>query len=166
MAIKEIINRRSVREYRSKKVSDQGIAEIIKAGQFAPSARHNMAVEFIVIRKQETKDKIFEICQDYQNFIKKAPVLIVSVTDVTKTTMPIQDLSVASENMFLQATALGLGTVWKNLRPELSEKVLKLLNVPDNHIAINIIPVGYPAKKVEPHIDKDFNTGKIHQEKW
>lgn len=166
MVIKEIINRRSVREYAPRIVSDENIVEIIKAGQFAPSAHHNMAVEFIVIRAQETKDKIFEICQEFQDFVKKAPVLIIPVTDKTKSLLSVQDLSVASENMFLQATALGLGTVWKNLQTDWVKKILKLLNVPKNYIAINMIPVGYPAKKAEPHTDKDFSSEKIHQEKW
>jgi nitroreductase len=166
MVIKEIINRRSVREYAPKIVSDDDILEIIKAGQFAPSAHHNMVVEFIIIRAQETKDKIFEICREFQDFVKKAPVLIILVTDKKKSVLTVQDLSVVSENMFLQATALGLGTVWKNLQPDWAKKILAFLNVPKNYIAINMIPVGYPAKKTEPHIDKDFGSEKIHQEKW
>ncbi len=141
MIIKEILNRRSVREYKDKEVSDGHIAEIIKAGQFAPTARHNQAVEFMVIKNQKTKDAVFEIVG--QEFVKMAPVLIVPASDTTKSTnLAIQDLSLASENMFLQATALGLGTVWKNIRPEWEEKVKKLLGIPEKYKIINIIPIG------------------------
>ena len=93
MVIKEILNRRSVREYKSEQIPEEYLIEIIKAGQFAPSAKHNKAIEFIVIRDQETKDKIFEIVG--QDFVKEAPVLIIPVTDTTKTNCPVQDLSVA-----------------------------------------------------------------------
>jgi nitroreductase len=166
MIVKEIINRRSVREFKSKNVPQEYIIEIIKAGQFAPTARHNQAVEFIVVKNQETKNKIFEIVD--QNFVKEAPVLIIPVTDTTKTNCPVQDLSVASENMFLQATTLGLGTVWKALKPEFNEpkKIKKLLGIPEQYMAINIIPVGYPKKEPEPHTDKNFDNKKIHQERW
>lgn len=166
MIIKEILNRRSVREYRSDAVSKKYIIEIIKSGQFAPSAKHNKAIEFVVVKKQETKDKIFEIAG--QEFVKKAPVLIIPVSDTTKTNCPIEDLSVASENMFLQATTLGLGTVWKALKPEWkeAEKIKKLLGIPEQYTAINIIPVGYPKNKPEPHSDKDFDDKKIHEEHW
>ena len=142
------------------------ITEIIKAGQFAPSARHNQAVEFIAIKNQKTKGKIFEIVG--QEFIKEAPVLIIPVTDITKTNCPIQDLSVASENIFLQATALGLGTVWKALKSEFNEteKVKKLLGIPKQYTAINIIPLGFPKDKPESHTEKDFDAKKIHEEKW
>ncbi len=164
MIIKEILNRRSVREYKPEAIPREYIVEIIKAGQFAPTASNNRAVEFIVIKNQKTKDDIFEIVG--QEFIKEAKVLIVPVIDITKTPCPVQDLSVASENMFLQATALGLGTVWRNLKPELEEKVKKLLGIPQRYKTINIIPVSFPKEKPKPHDDKDFVEKKIHKEKW
>lgn len=166
MIIKEISNRRSVREYRLEEVPEKYIMEIIKAGQFAPTARHNQAVEFIIIRNQETKDKIFGIVS--QEFVKRAKVLIIPVTDTTKTNCPVQDLSVASENMFLQATALGLGTVWKNLKQEFAEdeKIKEIIGIPEQYKVINIIPLGYPKIKPEPHSDSDFEGNKIHKERW
>ena len=164
MIIKEISNRRSVREYKPDDVADELIIEIIKAGQFAPTAKNNQAVEFVVVRNQETKEKIFEIVG--QEYVKEAPVLIIPVIDETKSILPIQDLSVASENIFLQAVALGLCTVWKSIRPEWKDGVKQLLKIPENFLAINIIPVGYPKNKIEPHADADFSDKKIHREKW
>jgi len=172
MILHAIKNRRSVREYKSKLVSDKDILEIIKAAQFAPSARHNMAVEFIVIKEQKTKEAICEIInanrqfKTNQDYVKNVPVLLIPVTDKNKTEMPIQDLSVASENIFLQAAVLGLGTVWKNIWPEIEEEMKKLLGLPINFTLINIIPIGYPQEKIEPHSDKDFSQKKIHYEKW
>lgn len=155
-----------MREYQEKTVPEEDITEIIKAGQFAPTANNNQAIEFIVVRDQQTKDKIFEIVG--QEFVKEAPVLIIPVSDSAQTNCPVQDLSVTSENMFLQATALGLGTVWKALKAEDAEeeKIKKLFGIPEQYMAINIIPVGYPKEKPIPHPDKDFNAKKIHHEKW
>jgi len=166
MVIKEIANRRSVREYKIDAIPEEYIIEIIKAGQFAPSARHNLAIEFVVVKNQETKNRIFEIVG--QEFIKQAAVLIIPATDTTKTNCPVEDLSVASENMFLQATALGLGSVWKAIKKEFNEeeKIKKLLGIPQQFKAVNIIPVGYPKEKPEPRSDKDFDGKKIHQESW
>ena len=164
MVTKEIQNRRSVREYKPDAVPKEHIFEIIKAGQFAPTARHNQAVEFVIVENQETKDKVFEIVG--QEFVKEAKVLIIPVSDTTKSDFTIQDLSVASENMFLQATALELGTVWKNLQAEKEDKLKNLLGIPERYKAINIIPVGYPKEKPEPHTDKDFDEKKIHKERW
>jgi nitroreductase len=92
--------------------------------------------------------------------------LIIPATDITKSILPVQDLSVASENMFLQATALGLGTVWKNLQPEWADQIKKLLNIPEKYMVINIVPVGYPKNVVAPHTDADFNIEKTHKDSW
>ena len=153
-----------MRDYSAKMVSMKEIAEIIKAGQFAPTARDNRAIGFVIITRQEMKDKIFEVAG--QEFLRNAKVLIIPAIDSEKTDCPVQDLSVATENMFLQAAALGLGTVWKNLQPDWAKKIKKLLRIPEKYKIINIIPVGYPLNKPQAHTDKDFDKKKMHEEKW
>jgi nitroreductase len=118
----------------------------------------------VVIRNQETKDKIFEIVG--QEYVKQAAALIIPANDSEKSMLPDRDIAVASENMFLQATALGLGTVWKHLTPEWTEKIKSLLKIPEKFAIINVIPVGYPKTQPEPHTDQDFSPEKIHQENW
>lgn len=166
MLIKEIINRRSVREYKSDAVSDELILEIIKAAQFAPTAVNNRSVEFIVVKDQSIKNKLDEILESKQEYVKKVPVIIVPIVDTKASLLPVQDLAVASENIFLQAAAFGLGTVWKNVRAEPALKIKTLLNIPAHFTLANIIPVGYPLTPPEPHTDSDFSTDKIHYEKF
>jgi len=166
MILKEILNRRSIRKYKPDPVPQEYIIDIIKAGQFAPTAHNNRAVEFVVVKDQGMKKRIFGILD--KDFVKEAQALIVPATDGEKTNCPVQDLSVASENMFLQATALGLGTVWKNLKAEFDEeaKIKEILGIPKQYRVINIIPVGFPAENPGPYSDKDFSPEKIHEEKW
>ena len=166
MIIKEILNRRSVRDFKPDIVGDESIMEIIKAAQFAPTARDNRAVEFIVIREQATKDQLDVILESQQEYVKIAPVIIIPVIDTEKSVLSTQDLSIASENIFLQATAEGLGTVWKNVNPAQAGEIKKLMKIPDNFTLINIIPVGYSDEKLDPHSDEEFKTEKIHNEKW
>lgn len=164
MIIKEIVNRRCIREYKPQEVSKEAVLEIIKAAQFAPTASNNRAVEFIVVKDQIMKDRLFEVIG--QEFVKKASALIVLATDTTKTPCPIQDLAAAAENMLLQATALGLGAVWKNVRPEWSDQVKKLLGIPENFLVNVMIPVGYPNESKPFHTEADFDQNKIHDENW
>lgn len=165
MVIDVIKKRRAIRKYKLDPVSDEDIKEIVKAAQFAPTGHGNKAVEFIIIKNQETKNKIFEVIG--QDFIKEAPVLIVPVVDPGKSVLSVQDLSIASAHMFLQATALGLGTVWKNLlSDDWEEKVKVILGIPAGFRAINIIPAGYPAEELAEHSDEEFSEKKIHNEKW
>lgn len=168
MTIEAIKNRRSVREYKNNPVADEDITEIIKAAEFAPTAHGVRAIEFIVIRNQKTKDQLFEITATAlsQDFVKNAPVILIPVTDTKKAKLPVQDLSVASENAFLEAASRGLGTVWKNIYDNQVPKIKELLDIPENYILINIIPIGYPKTSPAPKSDSDFDAGKIHLEKW
>jgi len=166
MVLKEIINRRSVREFKPDPVPDAAIQEIIKAAQYAPTSRNNRSVEFIIIKEQITKEKIFKLAVPEQPFIKEAPILIVPVTNPAKTNQPVQDLSLATQNIFLQATALKLGSVWKNLKPPVAGEIKKLLSIPEQYLIINIIPLGYPKEPITPHTEDEFEPKKIHHERW
>ncbi|MEI7621761.1 MAG: nitroreductase family protein [Candidatus Moraniibacteriota bacterium] len=162
MLLKAIQNRRSFRIYKSEPVSDELVSDVIKAAQFAPTAHDKRAIEFVVIRDQATKDAIFAIVD--QEYVKEAPVLVAPVA-TDQATLPVEDLSVASAQMFLQATELGLGSVWKHLSAK-EDEVKKILGVPQNFRMINLIPLGFPNEEKPPHSDEEFISEKIHQEKW
>jgi len=164
--IDPILKRRSVREYKNDPVAHTDIEEIIKAGEFAPTAVDNRAVEFVVIKSEEGRKALYDIIEPKQDFIKEAPVLIIPVISPKKSVLPIQDLSVASENIFIQATAMGLGTVWRNIDPKTAEKMKSYLKIPEEYVLINLIPLGYAETEPEPHSDKDFSGEKIHYEAW
>lgn len=167
MIIDAIIKRRSIRDYKSESVPPALLEEIIKAAQFAPTSRGNRAVEFIVVTDKKLKEKILAITPPpKQDFILNAPLLIIPVTDTTKTTNAIQDLSLATAHILLQATALGLGGVWKNIRPQATREIMKLLKIPKNFWLINLIPIGYPASQLESHQDSEFDNKKIHYNFW
>ncbi|MFH0937133.1 MAG: nitroreductase family protein [Candidatus Daviesbacteria bacterium] len=159
----EIVKRRSIRKYKSDTPSDEDITEIIKAAQFAPSGRNTKPWEFYVVKSKETREKLAQSLG--QGFIAEAPVLIVPCADPEKSNLLIQDLSATSENIFLQATNLGLGTVWKNVPEEKMDEVKEIIGIPENFIVINLIPVGYPAEGLPAHSEADFDPEKIHWEK-
>ncbi len=164
MILKEIRLRRSIRNYKKDIVPDELIAELIKAAQFAPNSHHNRSWEFIIIKNADTKKTLYELLG--QGYLKEAPVLILPLIDTTKSLRPIQDLSLASGNIFIQAASIGLGTVWKNIPDGKRAEIKELLKIPKDFLVINIIPVGFPKTKRRPHTDKDFDPKKIHYETW
>ena len=163
MIIESIKKRRSFRTYKTDMVSDEMVDEVIKAAQFAPTAYGTGAIEFVVIKDRKTKEDILAIVG--QEYIVEAPVLIIPIA-TSEAKLPVQDLSVTSENIFLQAASMGLGTVWKNMAPEWEEKVKQLLGVPQDFRAINIIPLGFPNEEKPEHSDAEFDAKKMHAEKW
>lgn len=146
-----IKKRHSVRSFDSKKDVAEGLVEkMIEAANCAPSAGGIYPTNFIVIRDQETKNRIAEAALG-QDFIAKAPVVIVVISDLEKTASQygergrnlyaIQDAAVATENLLLAATALGFSTCWVGAFNE--EEVKKILKLKNNIRPLTIIPIGY-----------------------
>ncbi len=163
MIIESIKKRRSIRAYKSDAILDDVIHEIIAAAQLAPTVHGTRAIEFIVITDQKMKDNLFAIVG--QEYVKEVPALIMPVA-TEQSMLPVQDLSVASQNIFLQATEMGLGSVWKNISPEWEVHVKTILGIPDNCRVINLIPIGVSDEEVAEHTDDAFSVKKIHNEKW
>lgn len=163
-----IINRRSIRKYTNQAVSDDTIAQLIRAGMYAPSAGNQQSWEFMVIKSKETLLKITEV-HPYSQMLKGVGVAIVVCGNLQKEKYKdfwVQDCSAATQNILLAAQALGLGAVWLGVYP-LMDRVnglVKLLHLPQDIMPLSIIPIGYPAEQRE--VPKRYNEDYIHHEKW
>jgi Nitroreductase len=83
-----------------------------------------------------------------------------------KSILPVQDLSIAIENIFIQITEMGLGSFWKNVLPSETDNIRLAFNIPDNYRILSVLPIGYPARETKDHSDTEFDATKIHWNKW
>ncbi|MGC8765060.1 MAG: nitroreductase family protein [Brevinematia bacterium] len=163
-----ILKRRSIRDYKSKPISERLIRKILLAGMAAPSSWGSKPWAFVVIKNRKILDEIAKR-HGYANMCKKAPcvILVCGVPENMKEAdfLP-QDCAAATENMLLEATGLGLGSVWIGLYPkdERMRLLRELAGVPENVIPFSLVVIGYPNEKKEPH--REFYTEKVHYEKW
>lgn len=144
--------RRSVRSFQDQDVPDATIARVITAGTLAPTAGNMQAWYFYVIREEYLRKKLAEAALS-QDFIAKAPVVIVVCADLERAQAAykdrgvelyaIQDAAVASQNMLLTITAMGLGGCWVGAFDEAA--VADLLDLPGHHRPVTIMPLGVPA---------------------
>ena len=75
-----ISNRKSVRNYSEKHISDEDLRTILEAGRLAPSWMNVQSWKFILIKSQENKDLLSELSIGQQQ-VKNADALIVCVAD-------------------------------------------------------------------------------------
>ncbi len=118
-----ILNRKSIRAYRSTPVSDDNLAQIIEAGRWAPNAG---PFQISVVRNaallKKINDRTHNAMLDSTNeFLRQraslpgyqplyeAPVVIL-LSGPDNTPFPIHNTVLAAENMLLMSTGLGLGT--------------------------------------------------------
>lgn len=156
-ALEAIMTRTSIRDYSDRQLSEQQIDTLLRAAMAAPTAGNKQPWRFVVIKDKKILEEISDNFRPIQ-MARKAPVAIVVCGDTTATFEGqgvgywIQDASAATENMLIAAHAMGLGAVWCGIYP-LSERVetlSKLLDLPENVLPLNVVPIGYPAEDPAP----------------
>lgn len=152
-----IHNRKSVRHFTGEPVSKEQIEALLRAGMAAPTAANRQPWVFYVVTQRETLDALGEQLP-YAKMLSQVGTAIVVCGDMEKAgnlkekDYWVQDCSAASENILLAAESLGLGAVWTAAFPydDRTAVVKKALNLPENHIPLNVIPVGYPTGEDKP----------------
>ena len=81
MLLDLIETRQSVRKYSSKKIPDNVLKNILKAGYLAPSWMNSQPWKFILIKNPETKKLLSEL-SNFQPHVANADALIVCVADL------------------------------------------------------------------------------------
>ena len=144
-----ILKRRSIRGFQKKQVSHDEIELMLKAAMAAPSACNLQPWAFIVADEPELLENLKK-CTGQGSY--NAPLFIV-VCGINKH-IPWkdegwrQDCGGAIENILLEATELGLGSVCVGAFDELA--VRKLLDIPEGVHPICMVEIGYPAYEKEP----------------
>ena len=139
MQIQEAIEkRRSIRHYVDKKIKEEDIARILKAGTLAPSA-HNKQPWFIhVVESQKTKEQIADILiqkedesiKNTARIMKESSVLFIIFEEKTDLSVKMQHQSIGAfmENMCLEATELGIGSLWIGHILEVEKEIKELFH--------------------------------------
>lgn len=159
MTAKEcILNRRSIRKFKSDAVDHELLKGIIETASYAPSWKHTQITRYVAVEgalKDKIADEGTQMFPNNGNIIKNAPMLI-AVTiikgrsgyerDGSFTTgrgdgWQMYDAGVASQTFCLAAHEAGLGTVIMGIfdRPIVSS----LLQIPEDRELVALIPIGY-----------------------
>ena len=161
----EIFKRISVRKFEDRPVEQEKIEQILRAAMAAPSAANQQPWEFYVVRDREIIKQLSKASL-YARPAAAAPVVIVPCMKTEglrfKETAAI-DLSIATENILLEITSLGLGAVWLGIAPteDRMKKVEDALGIDTEKLrAFALVPLGYPA---EERAQQDrFDETRIH----
>ena len=137
----------STRSYTDQKVEKEKLEKILEAAHVAPTAANLQPVRLIVVQSGEGLEKIGKAANIYG-----APLAIIVCTDHSKVwTRPFDkkqtadiDASILTDHMMLQATELGLGSVWVcYFTPDV---LCREFDLPADLEPINILAVGYAGE--------------------
>ncbi|MFB6291206.1 MAG: nitroreductase family protein [Candidatus Bipolaricaulia bacterium] len=143
-----IKRRRSVRSYKDEEVPRTLLEDIMKSVRMAPSASNRQDWKFVIVDDESVKDQIYRAANE-QSFVREAPVVIAGVATDPDEMMSCEvnagtvDLSIALDHLTLRAAEEGLGTCWVGAFDQ--EKTKEILEIPENHKVISLVPLGYPT---------------------
>lgn len=164
MSLDQIIKqRRSIRKYKKKPVSNEQIQLLIQAAVEAPSWKNSQTARYHVITSQPLLNEFKERClpEFNQENCKDAPVLIVTTFIKNRSGFErdgtasnelangwgCYDLGLHNQNMILKATELGLSTLIMGIRDE--NKIREMLNIPVEETIVSVIALGYKDIEVD-----------------
>ena len=145
MNVLDIAKKRySVRAYKNKPVEKEKLDKILACAHVAPTAANLQPVKLLVVQDKERLKSIAKagniynaplaiiVCADHSNAWKR-PFDNKQTTDI--------DAAILTDHMMLQATELGLGTVWVCFfKPDIIKQEFSL---PDHLEPVYIIANGY-----------------------
>ena len=121
----------------------------------------------IVLTDRDLLVRITEI-HPYAKMLLEAPAAIVVCGNMNQKHKDfwIQDCSAAVQNMLLEATHQGLGSVWLGVYPRQDriDGLTKMFNLPESVIPFAVVALGYAKEPLSP-VDR-FNPAYIHRNEW
>jgi len=161
-----IYTRQSVRDFTDEPVTAEQVEAMLQAAMAAPSAQNLQPWHFVVVRKRKTLGMLAQV-HKYAYMLDKAPLAIVVCGDQEVSERHwVEDTCVATQNLLLAATALGLGGVWISLYPKKKHQksVRDLLDIPEHVGILCVLALGNPAEKRK--VRTKYDPECVHQEEW
>ncbi len=161
-----LLKRRSVRKFKQEKIGQEMIDKLLYYAMCAPSACNRQPWEFYVIEEEAVLAEL----KNASRFTNHDAPLAIVVAGNTERFLPrqmqdywAQDCASAITHILLEATNLGLGSLWCGLYPQedATERVRVILKAEETIIPMGLILLGYPDEFPEERTQ--YDEAKVHQ---
>jgi nitroreductase len=174
MTFHELISRRkSRRKFSEQTIESEKINLLINAALMSPTGKQKNHWDFVFIQDKNTLAQLANCKPHGSKLIAGAALAVVVIGDPAVSDTWIEDCSIASIYLQLQAEDLGLGSCWVQVdKREHSdshmsdEYVRRILNIPESKRVLSIIAIGYPADEKKPFDKNELLTERIHMERF
>ena len=168
-AMNNLLNRRSVRKYQDKQVTDELLDQVLTAGLFAPTGMNRQNIVMVAVRDKETRDQLMRmnaaVLGAQNDPFYSAPCVIVVLGDPENYPV-VENGSLVLGNLMNAAHAVGLGSCWIHRAKQMFETeegkaLLRKWGLKDTLIGIGNCILGYPAETPEARPRLDGRIVKI-----
>ena len=168
-----IKRRRSIRKFKNQLLSPEQVESLLKAALMAPSSKRSNSWQFVLVEDKEMLQKLAACKKNGAAFLESAALAIVVLANPMESDVWIEDASVASIFIQLQAEDLRLGSCWCQVRNretvsdgDSAQYVRDLLDIPYQLEVLSIIGVGYKDQERKAFDESNLQWEKIHIGKY
>ncbi len=168
-----LLERHSIRRYTDQPIDADAVKTILEAALLAPSSKSARPWFFIAVEDKDTLQRLSMCKTAGAVSLKNAAFAVVVASDPERSDAFIEDTSVAAVMMQLQASALGIGSCWVQVRNrfagdgEPSQSIVQeILGIPECYPVECIVTFGYSAETRRPVDPSKLLWEKIHIGKW
>ncbi len=178
-----ILNHRSIRKYKSDKISEDILDIILKAGIRASNTGNMQAYSIIVTQDENKKAELLPLHFN-QEAVEQAPLILTFCADLNRFTKwcklrkakPVYDnflwfytasidAVITAQNCALAAEAEGLGICYMGTTNYTAERIIEVLNLPKGVIPVTTLTIGYPDET--PYLtDRLPDKAVVHYETY
>ncbi|MCI5742257.1 MAG: nitroreductase family protein [Bacteroides sp.] len=165
--------RRSMRKFTSEELAPEEVVTLLKAALMSPTSKRSNSWQFIAVDDKETLDKLSRCKEHGAAFLADAALAIVVMADPLASDVWIEDASVASILIQLQAEDMGLGSCWIQVRERFTatgmssdEYVHGILDIPLQLQVLSIIAIGHKGMERKPFDEEHLQWEKVHINKY
>ena len=165
-AMKNLLERRSIRKYKETQVPDELLDQVLEAGLYAPSGMNTQNIVMVAVRDKETRDLLSRLNAAVMGRegdpFYGAPCVIVVLGNEEKY-LAVENGSLVLGNLQNAAHALGLGSCWIHRAYQVFEspegkELLKKWGLPEHFRGVGNCILGFAAE--EPAL-KERLDGRI-----
>ena len=168
-----IKNRRSMRKFTEEELSQEQVVTLLKAALMSATSKRSNSWQFIAVDDKEILKQLAHCKEQASSFIADAALAIVVTADPLASDVWIEDASIASILIQLQAEDLGLGSCWVQVRERQAangmpsdEFVREVLDIPLQLQVLSIIAIGHKGMERKPFNEDHLQWEKIHINKF
>ncbi|MCL2791397.1 MAG: nitroreductase family protein [Desulfobulbus sp.] len=173
MLIDLLRTRRSVRKFTEQPIAPETIDLLVEAALRSPSSKGNSPWELIVVTNRETLQQLAVAKAHGAAFLHGAPLAIVVCADPAKSDVWVEDAAIAATLIHLQATDLGLGSCWVQIRlrqrgdgSDAQAFLDDLLGLPAGMMVLAIVGIGHPVDIKSGHPRSALHFDQISFERF
>ena len=156
-AMKNLLERRSIRKYKETQVPDELLDQVLEAGLYAPTGMNRQNVVMVAVRDKETRDQLMRmnaaVMGTKNDPFYGAPCVIVVLGDA-ETYPVVENGSLVLGNLMNAAHAVGLGSCWIHRAKQMFEteegkELLRSWGLKDTLVGVGNCILGYPDEEPE-----------------